>query len=166
MNKAVQDYIDRMLEEFGEDWVYYLPVYYYEQRELIEKWGYNVSVLSDEQIDEMFRELIMNELDGIRFKKVNLDGICSTCSVMEWILIHGCPQLERAHFEFPDDKIMNGLFRGCPRMITVSSIPKSEVFVSEPVEKWHEPIRGIRRIMAMDGMWYAEISGRYYYMTT
>lgn len=169
MNKLVQDYIDKMEQEFGEEWAEYLPVYYHEQREMIEGWGYKVHGLSDVQVGEMFENLIMEELCGENYshKVVNLSGIVSTCSVMEWILMHGCPEFEYTHFDFPEDKIKFGFFAGLPKSITVSKIGKSQVFTDVPTEEWHEPIPGIRRIMP-DGdlsLWYCEISGRYYYIT-
>ena len=166
MNKLVQDYIEKMDAEFGEDWIEYLPVYFYEQRELIEEWGYDVRGLSYEQIDEMFQNVIEEELCFFSpVKSVELKGIESTCSVMEWILMHGCPELKCTHFRFPEDKIFNGIFKGLSRGLIVSSIPKDEVYTDKPVSEWHEPILGIHRIFASEGMWYAEISGRYYYIT-
>lgn len=167
MDNLVQDYIDKMEQEFGEEWTEYLPIYYHEQRKLIEGWGFNVQGLSDEQVGIMFPEVITNELCGnIPVRDVELNGPCSTCSVMEWILIHGCMPLDATHFNFPDDKILSGLFSGLPRSMVVSSIPKEEVYTNIPVSEWHEPIKGIRRIApSCRGMWYAEISGRYYYIT-
>ena len=168
MNKLLEDYIYKMEQEFGEDWTEYLPVYYHEQRKLIEGWGFNVQGLSDEQVGIMFPEVITNELCGnAPIARVNLDGLCSTCSVMEWILMHGCPRLDLTHFEFPKDKILFGIFAGLPKDLVVSSIPKEEAYTDVPVEKWHEPIKGIRRIMPDPNMklWYCEISGQYYYIT-
>lgn len=168
MNERIANYIDDLEQTFGEEWDYYLPVYYYEQRKLIEGWGFNVSGLSDEQVGIMFQEVITNELCGnIRIKEVELEGMCSTCSVLEWILVHGCPRLDRTHFEFPKDKILFGILYGLPKELVVSSIPKYEVYTDVPVEEWHEPIHGIRRIMPNPNikLWYCEISGQYYYIT-
>ena len=166
MNK-VQDYIEKMEAEFGEDWTYYLPVYFYEQRKLIEEWGFNVQGLSDEQVGTMFQEVLMNELNGnFPIKDVELKGPCSTCSILEWILMHGCPPLDATHFRFPNDKILSGLFARMPRAMVVSSIPEDEVYANKPASEWHEPIKGIHRFAAPSGgLWYAEISGRYYYIT-
>lgn len=168
MNEKVAKYIDRLMDEYDDDWTEYLPIYFYEQRKMIEGWGFNVDGLSDEQIDEMFKNLVMDCIMGgedYYEGRVELKGRVSTCEVMEWILLHGCPNLSCTHFVFPDDKILSGIFAGIPRSLVVSGINKNEVYVDAPAEEWHEPVKGMHRTMAMEGMWYCEISGRYYYIT-
>ena len=170
MNKEVMNYIEDLEQTYGEDWAYYLPVYFHEQRELIEGWGYRVHGFTDPQVGEMFKNLILECIDGPHNDyqaDVEIKGVVSTCSIMEWVLMHGCPNLNCTHFKFPDDKNLSGLFAGCPKSMVVSGIRKDNVFCDVPVEEWHEPIKGIRRIMPNPDMrmWYCEISGRYYYIT-
>lgn len=158
MNTLVQDYINAMDADFGEDWIEYLPVYFHEQREIVKSWGYDVRGLSDEKVGMMFENILTEALVGeVAIKSVTLDSMPSTCEVMEWILMHGCPQLSFTHFNFK-----KGVMNKC---MVVSSIPKQEILVEKPVEEWHEPIPGIRRFAALNWMWYCEISGRYYYIT-
>lgn len=169
--KQVQDYIDKMTADFGNEWPDYVPVYYSEQRSLIESWGINTTPFRDTQVNIMFMCLLLEELganeEDYREADINLDGHSSTCEVMEWILVHGIPTLEKTHFCFPDDKILFGFFAGLPNALVVSSIPKSEVYCETPVEEWHEPVAGMRRIMPSENMkmWYAYIYGKYYFIT-
>ena len=157
-----------MCEMFPDDWTEYLPIYYTEQRDLIESWGFNTAPLSNVEVWEMFANLI-NEACGAGNKydheTFELRGMKSTCSAMEWILIHGCPHLEFTYLEFPEDRITYGFFAGLPEQLVVSSTDIEDWGIETPVEDWHEPVEGMRRIMLFPGCWIAYIGGRYYHIS-
>lgn len=100
-------------------------------------------------------------------KVIKMEGLASTCSVMDWIEESGCPDLDCAHFEFPDDPILGGYFKGIPRSFVVSrQNPDSLTLELHPVETWHK-IKDTQRRLTCDHFgWYACIKGVFYWMTT
>lgn len=98
-------------------------------------------------------------------KSITLKGLCSTCSVMDWIEQNGCPALNAQFFEFPD-----AINRGHD-CIVVSSVrfdaPQLRpVLMNHPVESWHQ-VTPTQLRLNCDGLgWYACIDGSYYWMTT
>lgn len=100
-------------------------------------------------------------------KTITMEGITSTCSVMDWIEEAGCPDLDFTHFEFPDDPILGGFFKGLPRSIVVSrQAPDGLTLELHPVETWHQVTPTQRRLNCDGYGWYACINGVFYWMTT
>ena len=167
MNKQMVTDLIRMMDEV-EDWYEQLPIYYSDMREILEGYGYDTSFLHDTDVDKMFNNIVFDVVDGTNWRgaDVDLDGLCSTCEVMWWILMHGCPELECTHFRFKDDRIKAGLFQGVPRSLVVSKTKLEDWGVELPVEHWHEPVDGMKRIMIGERYWLACINGEYYYISS
>lgn len=97
---------------------------------------------------------------------IKLGGLLSTCAVMDWIEQNGCPELHEQFFEFPDDVILGGIFKGLPRSLVVSTRkPDWATLELYPVEEWHQ-VTPTQKRLNCDGLgWYAFIGGKYYWMT-
>lgn len=164
--QKMQAYIDKMEAEYGEDWTECLPIYYHEQRKVLEECGYSTDGISDDRVWTMFQNIVMDLAAGLDKNRIELKGMTSTCSVMDWIEEHGCPDLDFTHFEFPDDKILGGFFKGLPRSIVVSR-QKPDEFTLElhPVESWHQVTPTQKRIYFEPYGWDACIQGEFYWMT-
>lgn len=99
-------------------------------------------------------------------EKIKLGGLLSTCAVMDWIEQNGCPKLYCQQFEFPDDLIQGGFFKGLPRNIVVSEKkPDWATLELYPVEEWHQ-VTPTQKRLNCDGLgWYAKIGEKFYWMT-
>lgn len=96
-----------------------------------------------------------------------MEGLASTCSVMDWIEEAGCPNLDLARFEFPDDPILGGVFKGLPRSIVVSRRNPDDITLHvHPVETWHKVKDTQLRLYCEPFGWHACIKGVFYWMTT
>lgn len=77
---------------------------------------------------------------------------------MDWIEEHDCPDLDFAHFNFPDDPIA--------RCIVVSrQRPDAYTLEDDPVDTWHRVKPTQQRLTCLPWAWYACIKGVFYWMT-
>lgn len=98
--------------------------------------------------------------------KIKLNGFVSTCAVMDWIEQNGCPDLCEQFFEFPEDLIEGGFFKGIPRSIVVSTRkPDWATLELYPVDEWHEITPTQKRLTCDCLGWYAKIGEKFYWMT-
>lgn len=99
-------------------------------------------------------------------EKIKLSGLVSTCAVMDWIEQNGCPNLHCQHFEFPDDLIQSGFFKGLPRAMVVSETkPDWATLALHPVDTWHQVTPTQKRLNQYGLGWYAKIGEKFYWMT-
>ena len=164
--KKMDDYVQKLIAEYGEDWPYHIPIYYADEISVLEQCGYDTEGISAERCGEMFQCIVTDLVCGRDKDAVTLPGLCSTCSVMDWIEAPGCPDMEYQHFDFPDDKILGGYFKGLPRSIVVSrKNPDWLTLELHPVEEWHEVTPTQKRLACGTLGWYARIQGEFYWMT-
>lgn len=90
---------------------------------------------------------------------IMMDGGTSTCAVIDWIIEHGCPDLDHTLFVFTkfgyDGLVVSS--EACDLWdFPYSTTPK--------LEDWHKLYNGARRYW--DGFnWWIYVGGRFYRMT-
>lgn len=102
-------------------------------------------------------------LISIVMKKIHLEGIPSTLSVMEWIRSNDCPWVQNLAIYFSRGR------RDCTFDMMVSSLDESEMESTlelDPLDTWYD-YEGMKRLKCdiPSGMWLFWIDGHYYYAT-
>lgn len=92
-------------------------------------------------------------------KVIAMNGpVASTCEVIEWIMEHGCPELDFTQFYWAKSNTW----------LTVSRENWDDddaiIFRHPKVKDWHEPVKGAKRYY--DGFnWWVYVGGLFYRMT-
>lgn len=97
-------------------------------------------------------------------EKIHLNGMASTCSVMDWIEQNGCPNLYEQFFEFDETRPFFGT--ELPMHAVVSTLkPDWATLELYPLEEWHEVTPTQKRLDCNGLGWYAYIGGKFYWIT-
>lgn len=101
--------------------------------------------------------------------RLELKGLCSTVSVMEYIRDNGFKANYNGdmHFWFPEDTANYRFFGKQPRSIIVSEQDTHCWFFPKlhPLDEWHD-VFGMKRYAIGERQWYAYINEQFYYMSS